>query len=937
MIESPVVQNACATCGAAVGPNSVICPDCAKALGSVIIVPAPTTIRAEPRTAQTPTGLRKFNDYEIQSELARGGMGVVYVARQLSLNRLVALKMILTPFAGEDEKRRFRAEAEHTATLEHPNIIPVYDSGEADGMPFYTMKLVQGRCLNAELRRLFLEPRKSATILATVARAVHYAHQHGILHRDLKPHNILIDAQGTPFVGDFGLSKRVENTDAGDATQVGAVMGTPQYMSPEQAAGQTAKISVATDVYSLGAILYEMLTLRQPFVAGTKWEILQKVKSEEAVPPHKLRATVNRDLETICLKCLEKDPARRYASALDVALDLERWLRGVPILARPHTVWERGMKWVRRHPATASSAALAAACVLIVAGFYWRSNALVHEAELRRTAQRVRAADEAKTEGSLQLQTARDAAQNGAHSADGEKALIEAEDRFRSALFNVPGDAVASVGLRETALLSFDTALRVRNWRQAREKLLLARSAGMDAAEFDAKQKDLAKLESERGDHIRARVKALMDDAASPTRSVTHEMAVYELIAMKDDLTVELLRPYIGHNRPECRLLACSALPWIGDASLVPALLTQINPTTPFGANNPANVQAAAIIAVCMLAADGDTFAYNTVRNRISADPADKNSLLYFRVKLQFDNFARRHARVTKAAPDDSPARLLEHAQRAIDSDNASEALKLFERLVELEPENVTYICKRGAMRQSMGDLAGAMSDYNEVIRRAPNERDGYIHRGELKSFQKDAVGALADLNKAVEISPNESGLLATRGLIRKDLGDMTGAMADYNRALELDPDNLYALTNRAGALCDQKEFTKSLDDYDRALALSPMFMQALTGRACTRQAVNDVDGAIADFDKTLALNPNQEGCYYNRALMKCMKADWTGAIRDYDRYLEMMPSNFKGYYNRGVTKGEAGDMKGAVRDYEKAIELEPNHPEPFVNLGYYY
>lgn len=363
-MEAPQASaETCPACGAPVpaGTPSGQCPKCLFKLG----LDGPLGPGSTPLTQ--PESDRLFGNYRLKHQIGRGGMGVVYEAEDVHLHRTVALKVILdAEMASSITRRRFKIEAEAAAKLDHPHIVPIYEVGEHGGQPFISMKLVPGESLRRRMARgelclgrqagnkVATQDRQTAIaqLIATLARAVHHAHLRGVLHRDLKPGNILINGDGHPFVTDFGLAKITEAA-LGDGTPPaltvsGAVIGTPDYMSPEQARG--GQVSAATDIYSLGAILYELLTGHPPFHAPSPVETLRSVVEQAPRQPRTVNRSIACDVETICLKCLEKHPSARYGTAAALADDLDRWLRREPIRARPAGPLLRTVRWIRRNP-----------------------------------------------------------------------------------------------------------------------------------------------------------------------------------------------------------------------------------------------------------------------------------------------------------------------------------------------------------------------------------------------------------------------------------------------------------------------------------------------------------------------------------------------------------------------------------------------------------
>jgi TolB-like protein/predicted Ser/Thr protein kinase len=368
------VSAVCEKCSAKIPADARqgVCPACQLETGLDLLMhengeaknPTPRKCRA----AWPARTLGNFGDYDVQEEIGRGGQGVVYRARQKSLNRIVALKVIgLGHWAREEHVRRFRLEAEAAASLNHPGIVPIYEIGEREGSCYFSMGLVEGSQLDEVVKREPMPPRRAAELIAKLARTVHYAHEHGILHRDIKPGNILLDAKGEPHLTDFGLARLMETESA--VTRTLEVLGTPSYMAPEQATGNnpvTAGLTSATDVYGLGAVLYQLLTGHPPFAGGTTFETIKLLLETEPRAPRQLNPKIDCDLSTICLKCLEKDPKRRYSCALGLAEDLERWLRHEPIRARRSGIFTRGRKWMQRKPAIAAVVGLSVALAVAV-------------------------------------------------------------------------------------------------------------------------------------------------------------------------------------------------------------------------------------------------------------------------------------------------------------------------------------------------------------------------------------------------------------------------------------------------------------------------------------------------------------------------------------------------------------------------------------------
>jgi tRNA A-37 threonylcarbamoyl transferase component Bud32/uncharacterized protein YjeT (DUF2065 family) len=488
--------------------------------------PVPTTgpFLDHPSTAPGEPELPTIPGYEILGKLGEGGMGVVYKARQLAAKRDVALKMILSRVGVSlEQKVRFQIEAEAIARLQHPNIVQLYEVGEVDSQAFFSLEFCDGGSLDTRLKAGAFAPVKAAALAEKLAQAVHYAHGRGVVHRDLKPANVLLTAGGEPKVTDFGLAKRLD--EARELSRSGMLMGTPQYMAPEQASGRVRDIGPATDVYSLGAILYECLTGRRLFAAGSENELLEQVRSTDPVPLRRFRAGIPRDLETICLKCLQKGIDQRYATARDLAEDLRRFQAGEPILARPVGRAERVVKWVRRRPAVAGL--LTAAVVLAVAALGGIGYALRQDALYAIDSANKEAAHQ--TEVTKKVQNERDEAEGSAarllllpvgHTDFAAPNDIELGASWE--LAGNPSDRVKRLFL-EYALERPDTLRQLLN----RRELAVHAAVGLDSARRRQLEKTLLTRlrEEETAPKVRTECAVVASEVVRPGQELTTEAA----------------------------------------------------------------------------------------------------------------------------------------------------------------------------------------------------------------------------------------------------------------------------------------------------------------------------------------------------------------------------------------------------------------------------
>jgi len=940
--------------------------------------------------------------YDILEELGRGGMGVVYKARHHRLQRMVALKMVLAgAHAGQVGLARFRAEAEAVAKLLHSNIVQIYETGEYEGRPYFSLEFVEGGSLEKRISESPTTPRAAAQFVETLARTMEVAHQRGIVHRDLKPANILLAKLGsqssvirnrefdssslpadhwsrttTPKIADFGLAKRVD--DDSSQTQSGAILGTPSYMAPEQAGGRNREIGPAVDIYSLGAILYELLVGRPPFKAGNPIDTVRQVIEQEPVPPRQLEPRVPHDLETICLKCLEKDPARRFASAAEMADDLRRFVDGHPILARPTPAWERAWKWAKRRPAIVALLGVSAMAVLgMVLFIVWHNVSLrgrlaVALAEERRARQR--------EQNAVQEQRLSLVEQEGRKLFDSARVDVAASD-WSSARLNLE-KALTTIGsearvedLRKPALVLLkrvEQELRVEADRRASQARFQTFVNIRDEAQF------LGTLYT--GMDLAANLEA--------ARTAVHKaLAVYGVpeAAARPRLDAYLSDP----QKAEI----------LGDCSGLLLILAETEAQSASGRKPPEKEQylrkAVSLLEQArQLGAPPRAYHLrrarylNMIGDRAEATQAEKAAQgaplddvldhflmadeLYRREKFgeaikEFDQVLERKPGHFWAQYLDAicllrqgrpaEARTLLSACLAQRSDFvwlyllrgfAQEELQAwgaadsdFQKASQLSlDDNARYVLavNRGVLRVRQERFEDAIADLKSAIKWKPNAYQAYVNLAQAYRRLDKLDLALEQLNRAVELEPGLAHLYRLRARLYLERGEPALALGDFDQAIEREnmnsPYQVDDHVERGRLLLSGGKHTEALGSFDAALALQKDHSLGQRLRAETLFRLGRFEEVIKAFDGYLETGKPLESVYRGRGLARAELGQYPGAIEDFTKALELHPTSAVQAY-RGWTHLVVDAPKLALRDFELAIELDPKSGDAYSGRGF--
>ncbi len=950
---------------------------------STVVAAASASLPRDVREALADPSRRLGEHHVLLEEIGRGGMGVVYRGYDLALHRTVAVKMVLhAERAGEETLQRFAREAQSAAKLRHPNIVAVHEVGDRDGVPYLVMDHVEGSSLDEAAAGGPLAPRRAATLVHDLARALAHAHEVGVVHRDVKPQNVLLDAEGRPRLTDFGLARETDSHVG--LTRSGAFIGTPGYAPPEQVSGRQDQMGPASDVYAAGAVLYFALTGQPPFTGDSLMEVVMASLRHDPVSPRKRNAAVHVDLETIALHCLEKEPARRFGSAAELADDLRRFLDGEPIRARPPGRGERFSRWLGRNraPVVAGVALVVIAAALVAGAFVLVPAARARAARGERAALVATAEADAvaSREAFERLRGADETTGSDALISAGRAALGDAQQRLR-VVGEVGGDeAAAAVAVHRVAMALGEAATTAGQWGVARSAYDDAGAVGVDPAAAAAALVELERARGARTDRRRRAVLAALDDARSGrlVERDLYDRALFTVVGERDPETVALLVEALDEISASLRAAtletyaaAIEALPGIVDPAVARSVVERacvVSPADLDAGERRVLGQASLLIEAHAAMLEGRELldprapSYWEAIGRAQSDRIGEGgrrlALLCCEALGRLGIREGAVAALGRLLGEWSEEAAIAPAGIALCQLGGAEAqelvliardrwsengpfwrrvephLKEIEVAAELESVSAVGFARRARVRASKGDHAAAIADYTRALELDPGDELSWNGRARSRWAKGDLEGAASDFGEAIELDEGFAGGWNNRGLIYRQLGRLDDAIADFTRAIELAPRYPGSWSNRAIAYRTRGDGPAALADAVRAVELGPRYAETWINVGLIRMDAGDLDGAIADFTTAIELDDRLAIAWLDRGKARASARDFEGAISDYDRAIEIDPRYANAYNNRGIARYERGELAAAIADYDRAIEIDPENADAHSNRG---
>jgi serine/threonine protein kinase/predicted Zn-dependent protease len=871
---------------------------------------------ARTKRSKAPVAIPKVPGYEVLGELGRGAMGVVFKARQTKLNRFVALKMVLAgAHADPHQLARFYTEAEAVASLQHANIVQIYEVGEHEGLPFISIEYVEGETLSRKIDGKPRPPREAAETSVLLASGMAAAHASGIVHRDLKPSNILLTRDGVPKITDFGLAKRLEGDSS--HTKSGTLLGSPSYMSPEQARGDIRATGTLSDLYSLGAILYELLTGRAPFIGPTVLETLMMVREQEPVPPTRLQPKCPRDLETICLKCLQKEPGKRYPNCQALADDLRHFVAGEPIQARPVNLFEKSWRWCRRNPRVAGLSASVA--ILLLAMIVTLSIMTVRLSRERDA-----------------LAKTRDVA---------VQRLDEATRRISDGNYRQAQDILQW----SDPLLSHADLSDVRSNLETltAQVDVYAKFHGLlDNARFASrfgtrKQKELGRDYCHQLLGLYDEIESRTGGGASglPPLSVDQQQ-LFKEDAFEALVTAALVERELAFDTDEAmrKAAATKAIGWLNRAErLLPgtrALYVQRSPCwAEVGkpeAETADDEKAKAIVPTSAVDLFWHGFA-NHMRGDKALAEKDKEAAHDFYHKEIAD-----YAGFLQQRPDHFWGYFNwanAHVQLGSRND-LYEAIIGYTACIRLKPDFPWPYNNRGTVHHRLGQNELAVVDFNRALKLDPKYPDPYSNRGLANLALKKTNAAHGDFSKAIALNTDAAEAYEARVDINRKQGKIKEAIQDYGELIRLNPSSLTLRQKRAGLFLELQNYAAAREDLTAILEKAPTEAKILRARAIVNlKNLKEFNAALADFQRLAEMIPSDPDAQYGIGVIFIGQKQYGKALEALDLAIRLKPGYPDAIWAKAQILQRQGRSEEALAELNPLIEKLPEGPAETLNV----